>query len=166
MKIPLKSTNQTTLTSNFYVRKPEELEPRRLFIGNQPQDHPIAPSQCRPDQFSYNLFPLLSALSPPLFTPPAMLRTARRPGREGEPGRTLYCSHSSLGLTAHTHQKLKITDVQNIDVYKFQGNMSQQLPCKGKGKGKGKNRHTVTHRRGDQLNLPESKLYQNIASVE
>jgi hypothetical protein len=143
MKIPSKSTNQTALTSNFYVRKPDELEPRRVFTGNQ----------YRPGRFSYNLSP---PSPPPPTILPAMVRTLVLPGREGEPGRTAYCSRSSLGPTAHTHQKL--TDVKDIDVHTSQDILFQQLTSKGKGKGK--NRHTVTHIIGDQLNRPESKIYQ------
>jgi hypothetical protein len=165
MTIPWKSTNQRTVTSNFYIRKPVVLEPRRIITNFNPrQNHltsttnlPISP----PHRFSY--ISQLPLLSPPS-TPPAMPRTSVLPGGEGEPSNIMYCSGSSLRPTAHTRQKLKPLAVKHIDVLP-----SENEPCKGKGKGKGKgqckgkcNNSYTTHR---SINLIASSEKGNLPDV-
>jgi hypothetical protein len=162
MQIPWKLTHHNMVKSNFYVRKPNVLEPRRVFTGcNQHQNHFTNTVNCPTShQFSYNLFPHRSP-RPPAHPPPHILRTSVRPG--GEPGRTLYCSRSLLGPTAHTHHKQILTNGKHTDFHTSQEDMSQHLTCKGKGKGN--NRYT-THSIGDHLDQSGSRIYQCIAKVE
>jgi hypothetical protein len=159
MTIPWKSANQMTVTSNFYIRKPAVLEPRRIITGFNPRQNQLTRStdlpSSPPHRFSY--IPQLPLMSPH-YPPPAMPRTSVLPGGEGEPSNIMYCSGSSLPPTAHTRHRQIPLDVEHIS--------SENLQCKGKGKGKGKGKNRMTtHNLRDQFNQRASNGQGNVATV-